>query len=76
MSHLYTDTAAVTLTPAQVGKLYEVSSDTVLRWFHEGKIPAVVAEGQIYRFDGEAVAKALRARARKKAKENAGAALG
>lgn len=37
MSHIYSGTAPVTLTPAALGKLHSVSSDTVLRWFREGK---------------------------------------
>jgi excisionase family DNA binding protein len=75
MSHIYSGTAAALMTPKEIGKIYQVSADTVLRWHHEGKIPAVVAEGQIYRFDGEAVAKALQLRARQKARKARSAGL-
>lgn len=59
------------LAPHDLGQIYGVSSDTVLRWHHSGLIPAAVAAGQVYRFDAEEVAEALRAHADKKAKAKA-----
>lgn len=63
------------LTPVQVGRIYAVSADTVLRWHHAGLIPAEVSVGQIYRFDPDEVAAALKRNARKKAKEKASGSL-
>ncbi len=54
------------LTPAQLGERYQVSSDTILRWYRAGKIPAEVATGAVYRFDPVAVAEALKADADRK----------
>lgn len=63
------------LTPDQLGKIYSVSSDTVLGWLKKGLIPAEVDAGRIKRFDPDAVAAALKANARKKAKQKASASL-
>ena len=43
-----------------LARKYEVTSQTVLEWFHQGVIPAVVAVGKIYRFDEQEVEQALR----------------
>ena len=63
------------LTPEQLGKIYSVSTDTVLGWLKKGLIPAEVNAGRIKRFDADAVAAALKANARKKAKGHSTAAL-
>jgi len=63
------------LTPEQLGKMYSVSTDTVLGWLKKGLIPAEVNAGRIKRFDADAVAAALKANARKKAKGYSAAAL-
>jgi predicted site-specific integrase-resolvase len=48
------------LTPSELGEIYKVSSKTISRWYQSGIIPAEVAQGQIIRFDREAVADALK----------------
>jgi predicted site-specific integrase-resolvase len=48
------------LTPEDLAGRYVVAKSTILEWFHAGLIPAEVAVGKIYRFDGERVAAALR----------------
>ena len=58
------------LTPAQIGQIYDVTSDTVLKWYHSGVIPAEVAQGQVYRFSADEVAAALKRNALKKAKKS------
>lgn len=63
------------LTPEQIGKIYSVSSDTILGWLKKGLIPAEVDAGRIKRFDADAVAAALKANARRKAKQKASASL-
>lgn len=63
------------LTPEQLGKLYSVSSDTILVWLKKGLIPAEVNTGRVKRFDPDAVAAALKTNARKKARERAAASL-
>jgi excisionase family DNA binding protein len=56
------------LTPEQLAKVYQVSTDTILGWLKKGLIPAEVDAGRIKRFDADAVAAALKANAVKKAK--------
>ncbi len=51
------------LTAADLGKIYQVSADTILKWHHTKLIPAEVAAGSVYRFSHEAVAEALRVNA-------------
>lgn len=63
------------LTTEQIGKLYQVSSDTVLGWLKKGIISAEVDAGRVKRFDPDAVAAALKAAARKKAKQKPSASL-
>lgn len=63
------------LTTEQVGKIYSVSSETVLGWLKKGLIPAEVNAGRVKRFDADAVAAALKANARRKAKQKASASL-
>ncbi len=53
------------LSPAELGERYGVTGKTVLEWFHEGRIPAAVATGRIYRFDAGKVEAALARDARK-----------
>lgn len=48
------------LTPSELGEIYKVSSKTISRWYKSGLIPAEVDQGQIVRFDREAVAAALK----------------
>jgi excisionase family DNA binding protein len=50
-----------TSTVAEVAEYFRTTKPTVLRWVREGKIPAAVATGKIYRFDLEAVRAALAA---------------
>jgi excisionase family DNA binding protein len=52
------------LTPEDLAARYAVTRKTVLEWFHQGRIPAEVATGRIFRFDAEKVAKALAKEAR------------
>lgn len=52
-----------TLNAKQMGAILGVSSVTVAAWYHEGKIPAEIAEGRLYRFDPAKVKEALRERA-------------
>lgn len=49
------------MTPEQVGEMFQVTGKKVLQWYHDGVIPAEVAVGKVYRFDGAAVAVALKA---------------
>lgn len=48
------------MTPEQVGEQFQVTGKKVLQWYHDGVIPAEVAVGKVYRFDGAAVALALK----------------
>jgi len=48
------------LTPEELAGRYAVKKSTILGWFRQGKIPAEVAVGKVYRFDPERVAEALR----------------
>lgn len=57
------------LTPEELAARYAVAKSTVLDWFHQGKIPAEVAVGKVYRFDAEKVAAALNQAAVKAAKK-------
>lgn len=45
------------------------STIKILKWFHDGVIPAEVAEGRVYRFDPEKVRLVLRHRAAKRAED-------
>lgn len=69
------DSSDQLLTPEQLGKIYSVSPDTILGWLKKGLIPAEVNAGRIKRFDADAVAAALKANARKKAKQKAATSL-
>jgi excisionase family DNA binding protein len=53
------------LSPGEMGERLGVTGKTVLEWFHEGRIPAAVATGRIYRFDAGKVEAALARDARK-----------
>jgi len=46
-------------TPRELAAKYGVAPSTFMSWFHAGKFPALVAEGKVYRFDPDAVAKGL-----------------
>lgn len=46
-------------TPKQGAEEFQVTVPTFMGWYHERKIPAVVAVGRIYRFDLDEVEKAL-----------------
>ena len=59
------------LTPEELAARYAVAKSTVLDWFHQGKIPAEVAVGKVYRFDAEKVAEALKKEAAKGVKKKA-----
>jgi len=63
------------LTPAELGEIYKVSSDSILRWHKSGLIPSEVSVGRIIRFDREAVADALKQAADKAKKAKKRAAL-
>jgi len=47
------------LDPRELGDHFGVKSQTVLEWFHAGKIPARVALGRTYRFELHEVTQAL-----------------
>lgn len=47
------------LSPREVAAHFGVQGTTILAWFHQGKIPARVAVGRIYRFDLAEVEQAL-----------------
>jgi excisionase family DNA binding protein len=49
-------------TPQEVAERLNTTPPTILAWFRKGIIPAVCAEGRIYRFDLAAVDAALAAR--------------
>ena len=49
-------------TPKELASSCGTSVATVLDWYHQGRIPAEVAEGAVYRFELEAVNQALEAR--------------
>lgn len=65
MSEQPTTTTAPLLSATKLGKRINVSRAVVMTWYHEGKIPAEIAEGKIYRFDEETVRASLRAKATK-----------
>ena len=67
MGHTYSDTVPDLLTPAQLAARLGTTKTTVQEWYHAGKIPAEIAEGQTYRYDYERVRKALADRATKPA---------
>jgi len=46
-------------TASQIGARYSVTKFTVLKWFHDGVIPAELAVGRVIRFAPERVAAAL-----------------
>ena len=48
------------VTTQVLAREYGVSKNTIIRWYEEGIIPALVAIGETYRWDRDAVAKALR----------------
>ena len=50
-------------TPQDVADHLNTTVPTVLAWYRKGIIPAVAAEGRVYRFDIAAVDKALADRA-------------
>ncbi len=52
-------------TPKELAEIYKVSSVTILQWYHSGEIPAEVAVGKTFRFDGKKVADALAKKAAK-----------
>ena len=43
-------------TPAEVAERLKVSTTTVLRWIHEGRLPAVQASERVYRVPAPALA--------------------
>ena len=49
-------------TASQIAARYVVTRFTVLKWFHDGVIPAEVAVGRVIRFRPEQVAEALERR--------------
>jgi excisionase family DNA binding protein len=55
------------MTAEQIGRALGTTKKTVFEWYHEGKIPAEIAEGRTYRFDLDAVKSALKKRAEKSA---------
>ena len=57
-----TKTTSPYATPKEVADYFKVSLPTALDWYHKGIIPAVIAEGRVYRFDLAAVEAALRER--------------
>ena len=38
-------------TPASLAQLLNTTPQTILNWFHAGKIPAVIAQGRVIRFN-------------------------
>lgn len=54
------------LTPSELAREMKTSIPTVLQWYHDGIIPAVVAIGRTYRFDLADVKAALAKRSNRK----------
>lgn len=52
-------------TPRQAANHFNTSVPTFLSWYHKGWCPAKVAIGRTFRFDLDAVEKALAERSRK-----------
>lgn len=50
------------LTPKQLATELGTTVSTILQWYHDGKVPAEVAEDSCYRFDKKAVNEALETR--------------
>lgn len=50
----------------ELAAMLGVNRATITTWYHEGIIPAEIAEGRIYRFDPEKVRLVLRHRAAKR----------
>lgn len=48
------------LTPKELGDIYKTTTNTILKWYRSGCIPAEVAEGSIYRFNLHDVQQALK----------------
>jgi excisionase family DNA binding protein len=55
-------TKADIATPAELASDFKTTKPTVLSWFHQGRIPAVVSIGRVIRFSRAEVAKALASR--------------
>jgi excisionase family DNA binding protein len=53
-------------TPKQLAEHLNTSVPTALSLYHRGVIPAVVAEGRVYRFDLDEVDSVLESRAKRK----------
>jgi predicted site-specific integrase-resolvase len=51
-------------TAKQLANRYSTTIPTILDWYHKGVIPAIVAEGRVFRFDPGAVEEALIERAK------------
>ncbi len=49
-------------TPAELASDYKTTKPTILSWFHQGRIPAVVSIGRVIRFNRGEVAQALASR--------------
>ncbi len=51
------------LNAKQMGAMLGVSGVTITQWHKDGKIPAEIAEGRLFKFDLERSKEALRKRA-------------
>lgn len=51
------------MTPKELAEHFRTTPSTILSWYHDGTIPAEVAEGKVYRFDLRKVSTALICRA-------------
>jgi len=54
--------AKTLLSAGELAKRLGTTPSILLTWYHEGKIPAEVAEGVFYRFDKDAVVEAMECR--------------
>lgn len=57
------------VTAKELASMIGISMSKILTWYHEGVIPAEVAEGRVYRFDPEKVLLILKHRAAQRAED-------